>query len=84
VSSPFFAQLAILRERGDEAWPVPLVSHFHVLSTPGAFRDPMLPMNYYPFGIETIGNRLVVTFIAARHRLGVSITSTLPPAKSDA
>jgi len=37
-------------------------SHFHLLSTPGAFRDPMVPMTYHPFGIETIGNRVVVTY----------------------
>ena len=37
-------------------------SHFHLLSTPGAFSDPMVPMNYHPFGIETIGNRVVVTY----------------------
>jgi uncharacterized protein (TIGR03118 family) len=37
-------------------------SHFHMLSTPGVFRDPMVPMNYHPFGIETIGNRVVVTY----------------------
>jgi uncharacterized protein (TIGR03118 family) len=37
-------------------------AHFHLLSTPGAFRDPMVPMSYHPFGIETIGNRVVVTY----------------------
>jgi uncharacterized protein (TIGR03118 family) len=37
-------------------------SHFHLLSTPGAFRDPMVPMSYHPFGIEAIGNRVVVTY----------------------
>ena len=37
-------------------------AHFHMMSTPGAFHDPMVPMNYHPFGIETIGNRVVVTY----------------------
>ncbi|HEY0388840.1 MAG TPA: TIGR03118 family protein [Gaiellales bacterium] len=37
-------------------------SHFHMLSTPGAFRDPMVPMSYHPFGIQAIGNRIVVSY----------------------
>jgi uncharacterized protein (TIGR03118 family) len=37
-------------------------SHFHLLATPGAFRDPMVPMSYHPFGIQTIGNRVFVTY----------------------
>jgi uncharacterized protein (TIGR03118 family) len=37
-------------------------SHFHLLSTPGAFRDSMVPTSYHPFGIEAIGNRVVVTY----------------------
>jgi uncharacterized protein (TIGR03118 family) len=37
-------------------------AHFNLLSPPAAFRDPMVPMSYHPFGIETIGNRVVVTY----------------------
>ena len=36
-------------------------ARFHLMATPGAFRDPRVPMSYHPFGIETIGNRVVVT-----------------------
>jgi uncharacterized protein (TIGR03118 family) len=37
-------------------------SHFHMLSTPGAFTDPSMPSDYAPFGIQAIGGRLVVTY----------------------
>jgi uncharacterized protein (TIGR03118 family) len=37
-------------------------SHFHRLAVPGVFRDPMMPSNYAPFGIQAIGNKLVVTY----------------------
>jgi uncharacterized protein (TIGR03118 family) len=36
--------------------------HFHLLSMPGAFRDPNLPAGYAPFGIQTIGNRVYVSY----------------------
>ena len=32
------------------------------VNTPGAFVDPMLPKHYGPFGIQTIGNRVFVTY----------------------
>ena len=32
------------------------------VNTPGAFVDPMLPKHYAPFGIQTIGNRVFVTY----------------------
>jgi uncharacterized protein (TIGR03118 family) len=37
-------------------------SHFHRLAVPGVFRDPMMPSNYAPFGIQAIGNKLVVSY----------------------
>jgi uncharacterized protein (TIGR03118 family) len=40
-------------------------SHFHVMNTPGAFMDPTLPSNYSPFGIQSIGRWVVVTY--AKH-----------------
>jgi uncharacterized protein (TIGR03118 family) len=43
-------------------------SHFHVMSTPGAFMDPTLPSNYSPFGIQTIGRWVVVSY--AKHEPG--------------
>jgi uncharacterized protein (TIGR03118 family) len=43
-------------------------SHFHVMSTPGAFMDPTLPSNYSPFGIQRIGRFVVVTY--AKHEPG--------------
>src|SRR3954468_2482613 len=43
-------------------------SHFHVMSTPGAFMDPTLPSNYSPFGIQRIGGRVVVSY--AKHEPG--------------
>jgi uncharacterized protein (TIGR03118 family) len=32
------------------------------VNVPGAFVDPMLPKNYAPFGIQTIGDRVFVTY----------------------
>jgi len=32
------------------------------VNTPGAFVDPMLPKHYSPFGIQTIGDRVFVTY----------------------
>jgi uncharacterized protein (TIGR03118 family) len=32
------------------------------VNTPGAFVDPMLPKHYGPFGIQTIGDRVFVTY----------------------
>jgi uncharacterized protein (TIGR03118 family) len=37
-------------------------AHFHVMATPGLFRDRMLPDGYKPFGIQAIGNRIVVSY----------------------
>jgi uncharacterized protein (TIGR03118 family) len=37
-------------------------SHFHVVSTPGLFRDSMLPAGYKPFGIQAIGGRILVSY----------------------
>jgi uncharacterized protein (TIGR03118 family) len=38
----------------DAAW--------HRVTTPGGFTDPSLPAGYAPFGIQTIGNRIFVTY----------------------
>jgi uncharacterized protein (TIGR03118 family) len=35
---------------------------WHRLTTPGAFVDPNLPHDYAPFGIQTIGNRVFVSY----------------------
>ena len=35
---------------------------FHQVMWKGAFKDPNLPRRFAPFGIQTIGNRLFVTF----------------------
>jgi len=35
---------------------------WNLLNTPGAFVDPKLPTHYAPFGIQTIGNRVFVTY----------------------
>jgi len=43
-------------------------SHFHVMNTPGAFMDPTLPSNYSPFGIQSIGRWVVVSY--AKHEPG--------------
>jgi uncharacterized protein (TIGR03118 family) len=43
-------------------------SHFHVMATPGLFRDTMLPPRYAPFGVAAVGGRIVVTY--ARREIG--------------
>jgi uncharacterized protein (TIGR03118 family) len=35
---------------------------WNLLNMPGAFVDPMLPKHYAPFGIQTIGDRVFVTY----------------------
>lgn len=35
---------------------------WNLLNLPGAFVDPMLPKHYAPFGIQTIGDRVFVTY----------------------
>jgi len=35
---------------------------FHHISVPGGFLDPNLPPNYAPFGIQNVGDNIVVTF----------------------
>lgn len=35
---------------------------WHPVSVPGGFADPKLPTGYAPFGIQTIGDRIFVTF----------------------
>ena len=35
---------------------------FHLVNTPGAFEDPNIPDGYAPFGIQTIGNHIFVTY----------------------
>jgi len=35
---------------------------FAPVTLPGTFRDPRIPADYKPFGIQTIGNRIWVTF----------------------
>jgi len=35
---------------------------FHQITTPGQFTDPNLPKNYAPFGIQTIGGDVFVTY----------------------
>jgi len=35
---------------------------WNLLNTPGAFVDPNLPQGYAPFGIQTIGNRVFVSY----------------------
>ncbi|MDX6545787.1 MAG: hypothetical protein QOG02_1561 [Gaiellales bacterium] len=37
-------------------------SQFHRIATPGLFRDAMLPAHYAPFGIQAIGNTIVVSY----------------------
>ena len=37
------------------------------VNTPGAFVDPRLPKNYGPFGIQTIGDRVFVTYAKQQH-----------------
>jgi uncharacterized protein (TIGR03118 family) len=37
-------------------------SQFHRVATPGLFDDDTLPSNYAPFGIQAIGNMIVVTY----------------------
>lgn len=39
-----------------------LNDHFHRVIEPGAFVDPAIPKRYAPFGIQTIGSRVLVTF----------------------
>ena len=43
-------------------------SRFHVMNTPGAFMDPTLPSDYSPFGIQSIGRWVVVSY--AKHEPG--------------
>jgi uncharacterized protein (TIGR03118 family) len=42
--------------------------NFQPVTMAGAFRDPKLPANYVPFGIQNVGGNIVVTF--ARRRPG--------------
>jgi uncharacterized protein (TIGR03118 family) len=35
---------------------------FHLVNMPGAFEDPNIPDGYAPFGIQTIGNHIFVTY----------------------
>jgi uncharacterized protein (TIGR03118 family) len=35
---------------------------FNLISNPGAFTDPQLPDGYAPFGIQTVGSRIFVTY----------------------
>ncbi|MFL5790545.1 MAG: TIGR03118 family protein [Actinomycetota bacterium] len=35
---------------------------FHLVNMPGAFEDPNIPSGYAPFGIQTIGNHIFVTY----------------------
>jgi uncharacterized protein (TIGR03118 family) len=35
---------------------------FHLVHMPGAFEDPTIPAGYAPFGIQTVGNKIVVTY----------------------
>src|SRR5436190_13476716 len=37
-------------------------SSFNLVTSPGAFVDPQLPSGYAPFGIQTIGSRIFVTY----------------------
>ncbi len=37
-------------------------SSFHLLTVPGAFTDPALPPGFAPFGIQTIGDTIYVTY----------------------
>ena len=37
-------------------------SRFHPIATPGLFEDDMMPAHYAPFGIQAIGNTIVVTY----------------------
>ena len=36
--------------------------NFNLITSPGAFVDPRLPAGYAPFGIQTIGSRVFVTY----------------------
>ncbi len=35
---------------------------FQLVHMPGAFEDPTIPAGYAPFGIQTVGNHLIVTY----------------------
>jgi uncharacterized protein (TIGR03118 family) len=37
-------------------------THFHKVTLPGAFADPMIPAGFAPFGIQAINNQLYVTY----------------------
>ena len=37
-------------------------STFSKVSVPGGFADPLVPKDFAPFGIQAIGNRIIVTF----------------------
>ncbi len=43
-------------------------SHFHRIATPGLFTDAMLPPRFAPFGIQAIGNWIVVSY--AKREIG--------------
>ena len=40
---------------------------WHPVNTPGAFVDPKLPKHYGPFGIQTIGDQVFVTYAKQQH-----------------
>ena len=53
------------------------------VNTPGAFVDPKLPKHYGPFGIQTIGDRVFVTYAKQQHgrttrRTGAGSASSMP------
>ena len=35
---------------------------FHLVNMPGAFEDPNIPAGYAPFGIQNVGNKIIVTY----------------------
>ena len=52
---------------------------FHLLKTPGRFRDPLIPRSFAPFNIAAIGPAIVVTYAAPRAHLGAGFVDVFSP-----
>jgi uncharacterized protein (TIGR03118 family) len=71
VKGAIFKGLAIAKAKGGERLYATDFHHgkvdvfngsFNRVKIPGAFKDPGLPKRYAPFGIEAVGNRILVSY----------------------